>query len=105
MIPVNSSLKAPWHPVRAIDVIDTRVTFGMRDGWRVRPAFKRTWMATTDTPRPPRQSAPARPAGAAAEDATAPERVPPEAEDFAHTLRRIAARRNAERAARPGLYR
>lgn len=32
------------------------------------------------------------------------ERVPPEAEDFAHTLRRFAAERLEKRARNPGLY-
>ena len=33
------------------------------------------------------------------------ERVPPEAEDFAHTLRRLAAERLEKQARNPGLYR
>jgi hypothetical protein len=32
-------------------------------------------------------------------------RVPPEAEDFAHTLRRLAAERLEKQARNPGLYR
>jgi len=36
---------------------------------------------------------------------TAALRVPPEAEDFAHTLRRLAAERLEKHARNPGLYR
>jgi hypothetical protein len=45
------------------------------------------------------------PASTSCEDETAARRVPPEAENFEHVLRRLAARRAAERAAKPGLYR